>query len=80
MTSSHEIIQQVVDEAVREIELLTSTTLVDTEKLKLMIFYAAQFPHSNDHEKMLPKLISSSTQSRVIFRGLLQYASEFVDK
>ena len=80
MTSSHEIIQQVVDDAVREIELLTSTTLVDAEKLKLMIFYAAQFPYSNDHEKMLPKLISSSTKSRVIFRGLLQYASEFVDK
>lgn len=50
------------------------------KKLKLLIFYAAQFPYSNDHEKMLPKLISSSTKSRVIFRGLLQYASEFVDK
>ena len=34
MTSSHEIIQQVVDDAVREIELLTSTTLVDAEKIK----------------------------------------------
>lgn len=80
MTSLHEIIQKVVDDAVKEIELLTSTTLVDAEKLKLMIFYAAQFPYSNDHEKMLPKLINSSTKSRVIFRGLLQYASEFVDK
>ena len=73
MTSSHEIIQQVVDDAVREIELLNSTNLVDAEKLKLMIFYAAQYPYSNDHEKMLPKLISSSTKSRVIFRGLLRY-------
>ena len=80
MTSSDEIIQQAVSDTVREIELMTSTTLIDAEKLKLMTVYTAQFPHSNDHEKMLPKLISRSTSSRVIFRGLLQYASEFVDK
>lgn len=80
MTSSDEIIQKAINDTVDEIELLTSTVLVDAERLKLMIFYAAQFPYSNDHEKMLPKLISRSTKSRVIFRGLLQYASEFVDK
>ena len=80
MTSSHEIIQKVVDDTISEIELMTSTSLVDAEKLKLMIFYAAQFPYSNDHEKMLPKLISRSTTSRVVFRRLLLYASEFVDK
>lgn len=79
MKSSDEIIHQAVNDTVREIELLTSTALFDAEKLKLMILYAAQFPYSSDHEKMLPKLISSSTKSRVIFRGLLQYASEFVD-
>ena len=80
MTSSNELIQQAVSVTVREIEIMPSTTLIDAEKLKLMTFYAAQFPYSNDHEKMLPKLISRSTSSRVIFRGLLQYASEFLDK
>ena len=80
MKSLDEIIQQAVNDTIREIELLTSTNLVDAEKLKLMIFYAAQFPYSSDHDKMLPKLINSSTKSRVIFRGLLQYASEFADK
>jgi len=80
MTSSHEIIQEAVNDTVKEIAFMTSTTLNDAEKLKLMIFYAAQFPYSNDHEQMLPQLISRSTSSRFIFRGLLQYASEFVDK
>ena len=53
MTSSHEIIQEAVNDTVKEIAFMTSTTLNDAEKLKLMIFYAAQFPYSNDHEQML---------------------------
>ena len=72
MTSSDKFTQAVVKDTVNEVELLIYTSLFDAEKLKLMIFYAAQFPYASDNEKLLPEPINRSASSSIIFRGLQQ--------